>query len=148
MLGRSVRSVHFYLFNNSLVLNEYCIKAAKINNTMPIIIGTSNNRCFFFNKNATSTIEEIVEILMIKQPFTAWILRKLCNEKGVEIIQAEAYPDHVYMLVSMPPKYSVSRFMGFLKGKGSLITRSKYLYYKSEGKIYLILRENNDNFNE
>ena len=45
------------------------------------------------------------------------ILRKLCAEKKVEIIEAEACIDHVHMLVSMPPHLSVSQFMGFLKGK-------------------------------
>lgn len=45
------------------------------------------------------------------------ILRKLCDRKGVEIIEASACPDHIHMLVSIPPKYSVSDFVGYLKGK-------------------------------
>lgn len=45
------------------------------------------------------------------------ILRQLCNQKGVEIIEAELCPDHVHMLISIPPKYSVSQIMGYLKGK-------------------------------
>ncbi|MEI3111424.1 MAG: IS200/IS605 family transposase [Oscillospiraceae bacterium] len=49
------------------------------------------------------------------------ILRKLCEEKKVEIIEAEACIDHVHMLVSMPPHLSVSQFMGFLKGKSTLM---------------------------
>ena len=49
------------------------------------------------------------------------ILRDLCKRKGVEIIEANACPDHIHMLVSIPPKYSVSSFMGYLKGKSSLI---------------------------
>lgn len=49
------------------------------------------------------------------------ILRKLCEYKGVEIIEAETRPDHVQMLVSIPPKYSVLQFMGYLKGKSSLL---------------------------
>lgn len=48
------------------------------------------------------------------------ILRKLCDRKGVEIIEASACPDHIHMLVSIPPKYSVSDFVGDLKGKSSL----------------------------
>lgn len=40
------------------------------------------------------------------------ILRKLCEYKGVEIIEAEACPDHIHMLVSIPPKYSISQIMG------------------------------------
>lgn len=48
------------------------------------------------------------------------ILRKLCDRKGVEIIEASACPNHIHMLVSIPPKYSVSDFVGYLKGKSSL----------------------------
>ena len=47
------------------------------------------------------------------------ILRKLCEWKGVNIITAEACPDHIHMLVEIPPKLSVSSFMGYLKGKSS-----------------------------
>lgn len=43
------------------------------------------------------------------------ILRKLCEQKGVEIIEAQACPDHIHMLISIPPKYSVSQIMGYLK---------------------------------
>ena len=49
------------------------------------------------------------------------IIRKLCQWKGVEIIEAEACPDHIHLLVSIPPKISVSSFMGYLKGKSSLM---------------------------
>ena len=57
----------------------------------------------------------------------------MCEEKGAEIIEAEACPDHIHMLVSIPPKYSMSRFMGFLKGKSSRMifdrhTNLKYQY--------------------
>ena len=47
------------------------------------------------------------------------ILRKLCQWKGVEIIEGEVCPDHIHMLVSIPPKMSVSGFMGQLKGKSA-----------------------------
>ena len=59
-----------------------------------------------------------------------WILRKLCDEKGVEIIQAEACPDHIHMLLSIPPKYSISTFMGFLKGKSSLMIFDRHANLK------------------
>ena len=49
------------------------------------------------------------------------ILRRLCEQKGVEIIEAELCPEHVHMLVSIPPKYSVASIMGYLKGKSSLM---------------------------
>ncbi len=58
------------------------------------------------------------------------ILRKLCEWKGVEIIEAEAYPDHIHMLVSIPPKISVSSFMGYLKGKSSLMIFDKHANLK------------------
>lgn len=45
------------------------------------------------------------------------ILRKLCDQKGVEILEATACPDHVHMIIAIPPKYSVSSVMGYLKGK-------------------------------
>lgn len=45
------------------------------------------------------------------------ILRDLCKYKGVEIIEGHLMPDHVHILVSVPPKLSVSNFMGYLKGK-------------------------------
>ncbi len=45
------------------------------------------------------------------------ILRKLCEQKDVQIIEAEACPDHIHMLVSVPPHISIAQFMGYLKGK-------------------------------
>ena len=54
------------------------------------------------------------------------IMRKLCEYKGVEIIQAEACPDHIHMLLSIPPKISISSFMGYLKGKSSVMIFEKY----------------------
>ena len=44
------------------------------------------------------------------------IIRQLCNYKGVEIIEGHLMPDHIHLLVSIPPKYSVSQFIGYLKG--------------------------------
>ncbi len=54
------------------------------------------------------------------------ILRELCRWKGVEIIEAEVCPDHIHMLLAIPPKMSVSGFMGFLKGKSSLMIYQKW----------------------
>ena len=45
------------------------------------------------------------------------ILRELCQRKGIEIIAAECMPNHIHMFISIPPKYSVSEVMGYLKGK-------------------------------
>lgn len=58
------------------------------------------------------------------------ILRILCERKGVEIIEAQACPDHIHMLVSIPPKYSVSEFMGYLKGKSSLMIFDQFANMK------------------
>ena len=60
------------------------------------------------------------------------ILRELCRRKGVEIIAAEACPDHIHMYISIPPKVSVSSFLGYLKGKSTLIIfeRHSNLKYK------------------
>ena len=58
------------------------------------------------------------------------ILRQLCQQKGVEIIEAEACPDHIHMLLSIPPKYSVSQIMGFIKGKSSLMIFDRHANLK------------------
>lgn len=58
------------------------------------------------------------------------MFRKLCAYKGVEIIEAEVCPDHIHMLLSIPPKYSVAQIMGYLKGKSSLMIFEKYANMK------------------
>ena len=58
------------------------------------------------------------------------IIRKLCQQKGVEIIEANACPDHIHMLISIPPKYSVSQIMGYLKGKSSLMIFDRHANLK------------------
>ena len=58
------------------------------------------------------------------------ILKDLCKYKGVEIIEGHLMPDHVHMLVSIPPKISVSSFMGYLKGKSSLMIFDKHANLK------------------
>ena len=65
------------------------------------------------------------------------MLRKLCEYKGVEIIEAEACKDHIHMLVSIPPKYSVAQIMGYLKGKSRLMIYEKYanLKYKYGNRL-------------
>ena len=58
------------------------------------------------------------------------ILRELCERKGVEIVEAECCIDHIHMLVRIPPKYSVSEVMGFLKGKSSLMIFDRHANLK------------------
>ena len=58
------------------------------------------------------------------------ILGTLCRRKGIEIIEAEACPDHIHMLIRIPPKYSVSEIMGYLKGKSSLMIFEKHANLK------------------
>ena len=66
------------------------------------------------------------------------ILRKLCEMKNVEIVEAELCPDHVHMLVSIPPKMSVSSFMGYLKGKSALMIFDRHanLKYKFGNRYF------------
>lgn len=58
------------------------------------------------------------------------ILRQLCEQKGIEIIEAEACPDHIHMLISFSPKYSISYVMGYLKGKSSLMIFDRHANLK------------------
>ena len=57
-------------------------------------------------------------------------LRKLCEQKDVVIIEAEACPDHIHMLVSIPPHISIAQFMGFLKGKSTLMIFDRHAHLK------------------
>lgn len=66
------------------------------------------------------------------------LLRQLCEWKGVKILSAEICPDHIHMLVEIPPKYSVSSFMGYLKGKSSTMLYEKVadLKYKYRNREF------------
>lgn len=66
------------------------------------------------------------------------LLRQLCEWKGVKILSAEICPDHIHMLVEIPPKYSVSSFMGYLKGKSSTMLYEKFadLKYKYRNREF------------
>jgi len=66
------------------------------------------------------------------------ILRQLCEWKGVKIVEAECCPDHIHMLVEIPPKYAVSSFMGYLKGKSSTMLYERFgeLKYKYRNKEF------------
>ena len=66
------------------------------------------------------------------------ILRQLCEWKGVNVIEAEACPDHIHMLIEIPPKYSVSKFMGYLKGKSSTMLYEQFgeLKYKYRNREF------------
>ncbi|MBU3805157.1 MAG: IS200/IS605 family transposase [Candidatus Cellulosilyticum pullistercoris] len=58
------------------------------------------------------------------------ILRQLCEQKGVEIVEAQACKDHIHMLVCIPPSMSVAQFMGFLKGKSTLMIFDRHANLK------------------
>ena len=58
------------------------------------------------------------------------ILRQLCQQKGIEIIEAELCKEHVHMLISIPPKYSASQIVGYLKGKSSLMIFDRHANLK------------------
>jgi putative transposase len=66
------------------------------------------------------------------------ILRQLCEWKGVNIIETEVCPDHVHMLVEIPPKISVSSFMGYLKGKSATMIYEQFgdLKYKYRNREF------------
>ena len=66
------------------------------------------------------------------------ILRTLCDWKGINILEAEICPDHVHMLLEIPPKVSVSSFIGYLKGKSSLMLYEKFpaLQVKYKGREF------------
>lgn len=66
------------------------------------------------------------------------IIRSLCERKGVELIEAEACQDHIHILVSIPQKMSVSSFMGYVKGKGTLMIFEKHanLKYKYGNRVF------------
>ena len=66
------------------------------------------------------------------------ILRRLCDYKHVEIIEAHAMPDHIHMLVSIPPKLAVADFMGYLKGKSTLMIFERHanLKYKYGRRVF------------
>jgi len=66
------------------------------------------------------------------------ILRELCKWKGISLLEAEVCPDHVHMLMMIPPKFSVSSVMGYLKGKSSLMIYDKWgnMRYKYKNREF------------
>lgn len=66
------------------------------------------------------------------------VLREMCGWKGVTLLEGEVCPDHVHILVEIPPKMSVASFMGFLKGKSSLIIHERHanLKYKHGNRSF------------
>ena len=93
--------------NNS----TYSLAHTKWNCKYHIVFAPKYRRKVFFNEKRSDIRE---------------ILRTLCEWKGVEIVEGEVCPDHIHMLVCIPPKMSVSGFMGYLKGKSSLLIFQKY----------------------
>ena len=70
------------------------------------------------------------------------ILKQLCAYKGVEILEGHLMPDHIHMLVSIPPKMSISSFMGYLKGKSALMIFDKHANLKYKyGNLLIITQE-------
>jgi putative transposase len=78
------------------------------------------------------------DILWRKESGDREILRQLCEWKGVKIIEAEVCPDHIHMLVEIPPKISVSSFMGYLQGKSSTMLYEQFgeLKYKYRNREF------------
>ena len=69
-------------------------------------------------------------ILMANQTNSMAHTKWMCKYKGVEIIEGHLMPDHIHMLVGIPPKYSISQFMGYLKGKSALMIYDKHANLK------------------
>lgn len=65
-----------------------------------------------------------------------FVIRKLCEYKGIEIIEAKACIDHIHMCISIPPKYSVANIIGYIKGKSAMIIFEKYSNQKRNFKGY------------
>ena len=91
--------------------DEYSLAHTVWNCKYHIVFAPKYRRKVFFN-------EKRIEI--------GKILRKLCEFKQVTIVEAEVCPDHIHMLVEIPPKMSVSGFVGYLKGKSSLIIYQRW----------------------
>ena len=68
------------------------------------------------------------------------ILRKLCEQKGMDIIESEAYPDYIYILIAILSKYSVAQVMGYLKGKSSQVSK-KFMQCREEDLKRIISEE-------
>ena len=62
------------------------------------------------------------------------ILRELCRQKGIELVEGKAMPDHVHMLLSVPPRYSIAMTMGYLKGKSAVRIHRNLL--KTKGTLF------------
>jgi len=62
------------------------------------------------------------------------ILRQLCRQKGIELLEGNAMPDHIHMLLSVPPKYSIAMTMGYLKGKSAVRIHREIL--RTEGTLF------------
>ncbi len=62
------------------------------------------------------------------------ILRQLCRQKGVQLVEGKAMPDHVHMLLSVPPKYSVAMIVGYLKGKSAIRVHRQVL--RTKGTLF------------
>ena len=71
------------------------------------------------------------------------ILRLLCERKGIQIIEAECCPDHIHMLVEIPPKMAVSGFVGYLKGKSTTLIYEQFgeLKYKYKNISFSLIKQ-------
>ena len=90
----------------------------------------SNNNVTYSCKYHVVFVPKFRRKVIYGQLKLAHILSMLCKRKGVEIIEAEMCPDHVHMLVRIPPNISVSSFMGYLKGKSTLMIFERHANLK------------------
>ena len=112
-------------FNNMIasveVVDDYTV-AIETNGPSAVLL---TNLCSHGNAIVPKTVS-YTHLYGQKRRGIGEILRTLCDWKKVKIVEAEVCPDHIHMLVEIPPKYSVSSFMGYLKGKSSLMLYEKF----------------------
>ena len=97
-----------------------------------------------YTKNHLSDCNKIVQVILQKgkviygEADIKDILKQLCGYKGKEILERHLMPDHIHMLVSIPPRISVSSFIDYLKGKSALMMFDRYvnLKYKSGSRYF------------
>ena len=68
----------------------------------------------------------LYEVITVK---VGTIIRELCQQKGVELVEGKAMSDHIHLCLSIPPKYSVSHVVGYLKGKSAIVITSYSIHY-------------------
>ncbi len=97
-------------------------------NNKPPAMRVDNQR--LYKDTPFQNIIELFKLLLFRRESIKEIIQRLCSYKGVDIIEGLMMSDHVHLLLSIPPKFSVAQFMGYLKGKSALMILAKYANLK------------------